>query len=156
MSDQAFVTDYAFLCVGIIVAVFGILMIYWHVRQHRRHQENLDLSVEDQRFFDGQYRRRIQTSALTVTLGALLSLCENLPAFRTSPVFATFYVMGLLLLAFWLVLLALSDAVASRVHVSQSLRRNRRARQSLTEAIEELRLAQESQWSNRPADDSKE
>jgi hypothetical protein len=155
MSDQAFVTDYAFLSVGIVVAAFGTLLIFWHVRQHRKHQENLELSVEDQRFFDGQYRRRIQTSALTVTLGALLSLCENLPAFRTSPIFATFYVMGLLLLAFWLVLLALSDAIASRVHVSQSLRRNRRARQSLSDAIEELRSAQQAQWSDRPPNDSK-
>lgn len=158
MSDPAFATDYAFLSVGIFVAAFGILMIYWHVRQHRKHQENLGLSVDDQKFYDLQYRRRIQTSALTVTLGALLSLCEELPAFRESPVFATCYVIGLLLLALWLILLALSDAIASRIHVSQSLRRNRKARQSLSAAIEEIRSAQDAQWSGsdrRDSDDSK-
>ncbi len=136
-------TDYVFLSVGSVVAFFGIAMILWHVRQHRAHQEDLELSATDQKFFDNQYRRRMQTSALTVTLGALISLCETLPAFRQSPVFATFYVMGLLLLALWLVLLAFSDAVASRVHVSQSLRKNRKARQALQDAVEELRRQQQ-------------
>ncbi len=142
-------TDNVFLSVGVVVALFGMAMIGWHVAQHRRHQEDLDLGSNDQKFFDNQYRRRMQTSALTVTLGALISLCENLPAFKQSPAFATFYVMGLLLLAFWLILLAFSDAVASRVHVSQSLRRNRRARQALHEAVEELRRSQ--QIDPRPA-----
>ena len=136
-------TDYVFLSVGSIVAFFGIAMIGWHVRQHRRHLEDLELSAVDQKFFDHQYRRRMQTSALTVTLGALISLCESLPAFRESPVFATFYVMGLLLLSLWLVLLAFSDAVASRVHVSQSLRKNRKARQELQTAVDELRRQQQ-------------
>lgn len=143
-------TENAFLSVGIIVAFFGIAMIAWHVAQHRRHQENLELGAADQKFFDHQYRRRMQTSALTVTLGALISLCENLPVFRKSPVFATFYVMGLLLLSLWLILLAFSDAVASRIHVSQSLRKNRRSRQALQAAVEELRRKQQEAISGNP------
>lgn len=138
-------TDNAFLTVGIVVALAGIMMILWHVRQHRRHQEDLALDSADQRFYDHQYRRRMQTSALTVTLGALISLCENLPAFRQSPVFATFYVVGLLLLSFWLVLLAFSDGVASRVHMSQSLRKNRKARQALQDTVADLRRQQQAQ-----------
>lgn len=136
-------TDYAFLSMGVVVALFGIAMICWHVLQHRRAQEDLELSTQDQRFFDNQYRRRMQTSALTVTLGALISFFENLPPIRQSPILATFYVMGLLILAFWLVLLAFSDAIASRVHMSQSLRKNRRARQALQDAIDELRRSQQ-------------
>ncbi|MCA9033497.1 MAG: hypothetical protein KDA91_00115 [Planctomycetaceae bacterium] len=135
-------TGHVFLLFGCIVAFFGICMVGWHVRQHRRHQEDLELSASDQRFFDHQYRRRMQTSALTVTLGALISLWDTLPAVAESPIFATFYVLGLLLLAFWLVLLAFSDAVASRVHVSQSLRRNQKAHKALHDAVEELRRQQ--------------
>lgn len=139
-------TDNAFLAVGVVVSLLGIAMIVWHVRQHRRHQEDLELNSADQKFYDHQYRRRMQTSALTVTLGALISLCENLPAFRQSPVFATFYVMGLLLLSFWLVLLAFSDAVASRVHMGQTLRKNRKARQALQDAVDALRRQQHAQF----------
>ena len=86
--------------------------------------------------------RRMQTSALTITLGALISMCDYLPQFRTSPGFAAAYVMGLLLISMWLVLLALGDAVASRVHMSQSLRKNRLTRQALQDAIDELRQKQ--------------
>jgi hypothetical protein len=50
--------------------------------------------------------------------------------------------MGLLLLSMWLVLLALGDGIASRVHMSQALRKNRLTRQALQDAINELRQKQ--------------
>lgn len=133
--------DNAFLIVGALVAAFGIAMVAWHVAQNRRHAENHELSREDQLFYDRQYRRRMQTSALTVTLGAMLALCEQIPAFRASPVFASIYVLAMLLLSLWLILLAFTDALASRAHMSRSLRRNRTARKALEDAIEEIRRA---------------
>ena len=84
----------------------------------------------------------MQTAALTITLGALISMFDYLPQFKTSPGFAAAYVMALLLLSMWLVLLALGDAVASRVHMSQSLRKNRQTPQALQQAINELRQQQ--------------
>ena len=135
-------TDNVFLSVGAVVAVFGMGLVFWHVFQRRRLQNDLEMSDSSQKFYDQQYRRRMQTSALTVTLGALIALCESLPVFRRSPVFATAYVVFLLLLSFWLVLLAFSDAVSSRVHLSQSMRENRKARRALQEAVEELRRTQ--------------
>ncbi len=138
-------TDNVFLSVGVVVAFAGMLMIAWHVRQRRQHRKDADLSPTDRLFYEQQYQRRLQTSALTVTLGALLSLCENLPAFRQSPRFAAGYVLALLVAACWLILLALSDALASRVHLSQSLRRNRRARQALQESIDQVRKLQDQQ-----------
>ena len=116
-------------------------MVCFHVRAHRKHQTDDELSEADQRFFDQQYARRMQTSALTVTLGALISFCGYLKVFENSPVFATIYVVGLLLLALWLILLALSDAVASRVYASRLDRRNRKIRKSLQEALTEVRQA---------------
>ncbi|MCA9066612.1 MAG: hypothetical protein KDA96_26275, partial [Planctomycetaceae bacterium] len=126
--------SWGFIAVGAIVAGFGVAMIVWHVIQNRRHRDNPDLSEDDRRFYGQQYKRRLQTSALAVTLGALISLCETLPAFQSSPLFATVYVIGLIMICLWLILLALSDAVSSRIHVSQSLRRNRKNRQALQEA----------------------
>jgi hypothetical protein len=135
-------TENVFLSVGATVALFGTAMVVWHVLQHRRHQEDISLSAASQKFFDQQYRRRMQTSALTVLLGALISFCETLPIFRSSPIFATFYVTFLLLLAFWLVLLAFGDALSTRVHLSQAIRENRKARQALQDAVDELRRQQ--------------
>jgi hypothetical protein len=135
-------TSYLFIGVGAFVWFFGIAMVTWHVWRRRRFLNDLDVSPTELKFLEQQYRRRMQTSALTITLGALISMCDYLPQFRTSPGFAAAYVMGLLLLSMWLVLLALGDAVASRVHMSQTLRRNRQTRQALQEAINELRAKQ--------------
>ena len=135
-------TSYLFIGVGAFVWFFGIAMVTWHVWRRRRFLNDLDVSPTELKFLEQQYRRRMQTSALTITLGALISMCDYLPQFRTSPGFAAAYVMGLLLLSMWLVLLALGDAVASRVHMSQTLRKNRQTRQALQEANNELRAKQ--------------
>lgn len=133
------VTDYMFIGVGALVWFFGIGMISSHVYRRRLYLNDAEIHPTELKFLEQQYRRRMQTSALTITLGALISMCDYLPQFKTSPGFAAAYVVGLLLILMWLVLLALGDAVASRVHVSQSLRKNRLTRQALQAAIDEVR-----------------
>lgn len=135
-------TGYIFIGVGALVWFFGIGMISWHVYRRRLYISDVGIHPAELKFLEQQYRRRMQTSALTITLGALISMCDYLPQFKTSPGFAAAYVMGLLLISMWLVLLALGDAVASRVHMSQSLRKNRLTRQALQTAINELRQKQ--------------
>jgi len=135
-------TNSIFLAVGALVWLFGIAMVLWHVRQRRVALNDVSLVPADLKFSEQQYRRRLQTSALTITLGALIAMCDYLPQFRTSPGFAAGYVATLLLLSMWLVLLALGDAIASRVHMSQSLRRNRQTREALQRAIDDLRQEQ--------------
>ena len=135
-------TSSIFLTVGALVWLFGIAMVLWHVRQRRVALNDVSLVPADLKFSEQQYRRRLQTSALTITLGALIAMCDYLPQFRTSPGFAAGYVATLLLLSMWLVLLALGDAIASRVHMSQSLRRNRQTREALQRAIDDLRQEQ--------------
>lgn len=130
-----------YLLFGTLVSSVGFGMIVLHVIQRRNHQEDDSLSGADRLFYDQQYRRRMQTSALTVTLGALIGLCGYIRALEQSPIFATCYVLGLLLLSLWLILLALSDAVASRVHSSRVNRRQRKLRESLQEALVELKTA---------------
>ena len=135
-------TDYMFIGVGALVWFFGIGMISWHVYRRRLYLNDAGIHPTELKFLEQQYRRRMQTSALTITLGALISMCDYLPQFKSSPGFAAAYVTGLLLISMWLVLLALGDAVASRVHMSQSLRKNRLTRQALQDAIDELRQKQ--------------
>lgn len=136
------------LAFGSAVAAFGIALVLFNVRAHRRHRSDSELSDADHQFFDSQYGRRMQTSALTVTFGALIGFCGYL-RFEESPVFATSYVIGLLLLALWLILLAISDVVASRVYAGKLDRRNRLAKKSLQQAINEVR---EAHGLDRPAE----
>lgn len=135
-------TTPAFIIVGAFVWLFGIGMVAWHVRQRRNAVNDVGLPPAELKFVEQQYRRRMQTSALTITLGALIAMSDYLPQFRSSPGFAAGYVATLLLLAMWLVLLALGDAFASRIHLRQSLRRNRQTREALQEAIDEMRRQQ--------------
>jgi hypothetical protein len=125
-------------------------MVVWHVRHWRKAQNDAGLAPADLKFAEHQYRRRMQTSALTITLGALIAMCDSLPQFRNSPGFAAGYVATLLLLSMWLVLLALGDAFASRVHIRQSLRKNRQTRVALQEAIDELRRQQQKTLRTHP------
>ncbi len=127
------------LLFGTLVSSVGFGMIVLHVVQRRNHMEDESLSETDRRFYDQQYRRRLQTSALTVTLGALIGLYGYIQALERSPLLATCYVIGLLLLSLWLILLALSDAVASRIYSSRVNRRQRKLRESLQEALMELK-----------------
>jgi multisubunit Na+/H+ antiporter MnhG subunit len=126
---------------GAMISTIGIGLICFHVRSHRGHLADEKLSEPDHRFYQHQYFRRLQTSTLAVTLGALIGLCGYLKAFEESPIFATTYVIGLLLLALWLVLLAISDAMASRVYASQLRRRNLAPQKSLKETLAEVRQA---------------
>ncbi len=126
------------LLFGTLVSSLGFGMIVLHVVQRRNRLEDQSLSGTDCQFYGQQYRRRMQTSALTVTLGALIGLCGYIQALETSPISATCYVLGLLLLSLWLILLAVSDAAASRVYSSRVKRRQRKLRESLQEALMEL------------------
>jgi protein-S-isoprenylcysteine O-methyltransferase Ste14 len=128
-----------YLLFGSLVSTAGLAMIVLHVMQRRNHLDDETLSESDRRFYGHQYSRRMQTSALTVTLGALIGLCGYIPALAKSPVFATCYVLGLLLLSLSLILLAMSDAIASRVHSGRVNRRQQKMRESLQEALMELK-----------------
>ena len=128
-----------YLLFGSLVSTAGLAMIVLHVMQRRNHLDDETLSESDRRFYGHQYSRRMQTSALTVTLGALIGLCGYIPALAKSPVFATCYVLGLLLLSLSLILLAMSDAIASSVHSGRVNRRQQKMRESLQEALMELK-----------------
>ena len=130
-----------YLCFGSMVSAVGIALVLLHVRSYRKQMADNELSEPDLSFFQHQYSRRMQTSALTVTLGALIGLCGYLKVFEDSPIFTTCYVIGLLLLSLWLILLALGDAMATRVYSSRLNRRHREVCKTLQEALAEVREA---------------
>ena len=138
---DAMPTASTYLGFGSMVSAVGIALVLFHIKSHRSHSTDESLSETDHRFFDHQYARRMQTSALTITLGALIGLCGYLKVFEDSPIFATFYVITLLLLALWLILLVVGDAIATRVYSSRLDRRHRDVCKSLQQALAEVREA---------------
>ena len=127
---------------GAFLWLFGVSMVVAHVLQRRSALSRAVQEAADVQFVERRYRRRMQTSALTMTLGALIVLCDYLPPFRSSPGLAAGYILAMLLLSIWLVLLAVSDAMASRVHFTQAMRNNMKTRQSLQATLDEMRRKQ--------------
>ncbi|MEZ6126702.1 MAG: hypothetical protein R3C49_26575 [Planctomycetaceae bacterium] len=134
---------YAETCLGFgaIVSAIGISLVCYNVKAYRVHLRNTDLSRADEGFYSRQYSRRMQTSALAVTLGALIGLCGYLKAFRESHVFATIYLTCLLLLSLWLMLLAVSDVLATRVYAGRTRRTQGNLQGSLQQALDDVRKA---------------
>lgn len=128
------------LAFGSVVAAAGIAMVVFNVRAHRRHLADEELTDSDLEFFTRQYSRRIQTSALTVLFGGVIGLWGVFNV-REFPVLATLYLIGMLVLAAWLVLLALSDVLATRIYAGKLDRKHRRVCDSLQDALDQVREA---------------
>ena len=129
------------LLFGSVVSTVGIIFVAFHVYARYQKPQNCSLTETESRFRDHQYARRMQTSALAITLGALIGLFGYLQILEDSPVFATCYVTALLLLSLWLVLLGLSDAIASRIHAGRQIRETDREHRSLQQALADVRRA---------------
>lgn len=124
---------------GGALAIVGICLIYIHVRSHRSHEQDTEISDVDRRFLNRQYSRRMQTSSLAVFLGALISIGGSVTVFKQSPWMATIYVCILLMLSLWLMLLGVGDAIASRMHAQRQNRAGARKHTNLADALAEVR-----------------
>lgn len=130
--------EWGCMIVGTLVALFGIAMVLGHFRG-RKKLTDFHISEEDRAFLRTRYFRRLQTSALVVGLGALIALFGQLKDLESKPWFATAYVGVMLLLCFWLMLLGLGDAFASRLHEKRSRRSHQSMESSLQQALADAR-----------------
>lgn len=88
-----------------------------------------------------QLRRRLQVSALMVLVGILIPLGDLLPTFRKSPVaFALFWV-AILVVLFWIILLALADLASARTYHYRASLRIRQERRELERELERYRAS---------------
>lgn len=124
---------------GALLAAIGVALICLHVRSHRAHEQDTRISDKDRRFLNRQYTRRMQTSSLTVFLGGLIAIGGRVTIFQQSPWMATIYVCILLMLAVWLLLLGVGDAVASRIHAQRTSKNGPRKHTNLADALAEVR-----------------
>lgn len=128
--------DYVSAAVGISVFACGCLLWSWQKRQQTNSANESDV---DRPFRQQQKLRRTQTAAVMASLGLLILLSDFLPLVTRSASAAAWYILAMLFLAVWLLLLGLGDALASRIHLGRSLRRDRQTRNSLQETLAEYR-----------------
>ena len=128
--------DYVSAAVGISVFACGCLLWSWQKRQQANSANEPDV---DRPFLQQQRARRTQTAAVMAALGLLILLSDFLPLVTRSAFAATWYILAMLFLAVWLLLLGLGDAIASRIHLGKSLRKDRQTRHSLQTALAEYR-----------------
>lgn len=133
--------DLIFAGFGAVLAVIGVGLIYLQVQARRRQLLDTELSEREQRFFTRQHSHRMQTSAFTVVLGGLIAVGGRVILLGKSPWIATGYICILLVLALWLMLLGIGDAIASRIHAQQQSRTGNRKHTNLADALAEVRSA---------------
>ena len=128
--------DYVSAAAGIAVFTCGALMLAWQIR--RRHRNRTAPAAERQ-FLQQQFQRRAQTGGVVAFLGLLILLSDFLSLITRSPSAAALYVIFMLFLAIWLILLGISDAIASRLHLGKKLRQHSLTRQSVMTDLHQRR-----------------
>jgi hypothetical protein len=105
-------------------------LLAWHVKSWRE-ADHGGLGENEHRFHARRYRRRVQASAMVGVIGLLL-LGE---LWLKDPRVMVLYWSGVVLLLVWLLLLAASDWLASRVHFRTHLDRLQQERNLLKAEI---------------------
>lgn len=130
------VVNYVFPAAIILLA--AVMMIsHWRTWQANRWQSADEAEQVYQR---RRFRRRMQTSALLALVGVALIAGQKISP-RLWPTTYVLFWCGVMLMLFWVVLLAGADVAATRVHVGR-LHRQRAAERSRLQA-ELLRMKRE-------------
>jgi hypothetical protein len=116
-----------------LVCISAVL-VAWHVRGWRQ-ADHGGLGEQERDFHARRFRRRVQASAMVGVIGLLL-LGE---LWLKDPRVMLLYWSGVVLLLLWLLLLAASDWLASRVHFRGPLSRLQQDRVKLQADIDKLR-----------------
>lgn len=127
------------LIVGILLVIGALLMLISHVRTWQSRRSDPDVEERDRAFWYRQYVRRMQASGLMLLIGILIPLGDSLIPWRKAPALFAIYWLFVLALACWVILLAVSDLVATRAHSQVALGRIQRQQRELEQEAARLR-----------------
>jgi ABC-type transport system involved in cytochrome bd biosynthesis fused ATPase/permease subunit len=122
---------------GGCTVAFGLFLLRTHVNSWNQQQADESLDDHERAFFERRYRRRMQTSAVLIGIGAMLSVADQLPLGK--PLWLTVYLALLLLSTLWIAFQALSDMAQTKFHSRANLARIRRKQRELQEELSGLR-----------------
>jgi hypothetical protein len=115
------------------------LLIRSHFRTWRKRRRDPELNQADMLHYSGQFRRRLQASAILGLIGVLMAAGDLLvPWHRAPKMFAIFWV-AILIMAGYLMLLAVLDVFATAAHGRAALARLKAQRRQLEREAAELR-----------------
>jgi len=134
------VDDWRFsIGVGLTLVIAGLCMLRTHVLAWKRQQSDESLDNSDRAHLYARYRRRLQTSGLIAILGLLIPLGDSPMFWKQGPAVSTLFWGAILVITFWISLLALGDLVATRTHARIALSRIQRKQRDLEEQLAQLK-----------------
>jgi hypothetical protein len=126
--------------VAVGISLFGGGLMKWHRDVWARQQQDTSFEPGERVFFHGQYRRRMQASAMLLILGLLLNASnEFLIPWQKFPLFFFLYVVLMLGLIAWMVLLAMGDFFATRLIHQAALARLHEQQRQLEHTVGQMR-----------------
>ena len=105
------------ILIALVLCVSSAVLIAGHIRTWKRLQRE-EMEPHERDFRRRQYRRRMQTSALLGALGVAIFIGQLLMT-RVTLRFLVTYWSGVLVLVFWIALLALADMAATSFYYSR-------------------------------------
>ena len=97
------------------LVLLGAGMMYGHARAWKQQRADESLEDSDRRHLRNRYLRRMQTSGAVVFTGCLIGIGDAF-IWQLGPAVATFYWLFVIMLVFWIALLALGDLTSVRTH----------------------------------------
>ncbi|WP_425614822.1 hypothetical protein NA78x_004701 [Anatilimnocola sp. NA78] len=135
------------VALAVVLVLTSIVLVIGHLRAWRA-ADHGGLGEQEREFHSRRFRRRVQASAMLGVIGLLLVgdlwLRTGWPALL--------YWSGVLLLLGWLLLLAVSDWLASRVHFRQQINRLQGERALIQADLDRLRNHHRSRTEPPPTD----
>lgn len=134
----------ASLVVGAALLALGGGLLNWHLRVWHRHRNDRSLDHREMLHYRAQVRRRVQVSILLMLLGIMIPTGDALMTVlqRQKPGLVAAYWIAVLLLTFWVILLAALDWLSSRTNLranKAALAALERKRRELEEEVVRLR-----------------
>ncbi|HVX13288.1 MAG TPA: hypothetical protein VHC22_19040 [Pirellulales bacterium] len=132
------------------VTVLGVFLLFWH----RRSWQAVVATAAETGEVDFQrrrYRRRMRTSGLLVLLGIAMAGGQSIPAAQ-HPTFFVLYWCAVAVLTAWMMVLAVGDAFATRMHWRREWQRHVIERAKLSAELQ--RLKSTDRTNGRPSSES--
>ncbi|QDT52926.1 hypothetical protein Pan44_09390 [Caulifigura coniformis] len=136
VADLPHWTPSFLVCAGLVT--IGVFMIRSHLRTWARRQTEGITDQADLLHYHGQFRRRVQTSALMAFIGVLIFV-GDLISEQIGPRWFGFYWIIVLSMVGYLVVLAILDGLATASHTRAALARLRAQRRQLERHAAELK-----------------
>ncbi len=119
--------------------MFGGWLIRSHVHSWREARGDDTLDDFDRQHYARQYRRRMQASGGIVFLGLMIPLTDSPLMLRIGPFGWSICVIIILLVTFWIFVLAMGDMTSTRVHSQVATKKLQRQQRELEEQIARIK-----------------